>query len=128
MVSFFAFDTRPRIPAIWLICIMLPRAPELTMTQTGLVVGKLSTIAWLTSARARVQISMSSPRRSVSVMTPRSYWRSILAASSSCRSRIACFDGGVTTSSMAIVMPARVAQWNPADLRASSVAATCTLG
>ena len=61
-------------------------------------------------------------------MTPRSYCFSILAASASCRSRIACFDGGVTTSSMAIVMPARVAQWNPADFSASSVAATCTLG
>ena len=61
-------------------------------------------------------------------MTPRSYCFSMARASASWRSRISAFAGGVTTSSMAIVIPARVAQWNPADLRASSVAATCTLG
>ena len=36
--------------------------------------------------------------------------------------------GGVTTSSMEMVTPERVAQWKPVSLRASSVAATCTLG
>ena len=35
--------------------------------------------------------------------------------------------GGVTTSSMEIVTPERVAQWKPAALSASSVAATCDL-
>jgi hypothetical protein len=39
-----------------------------------------------------------------------------------------CFAFGVTTSSMEIVTPERVAQWNPAAFRASRVAATATLG
>ena len=61
-------------------------------------------------------------------MTPRRYCFSILSASFSYRSRISAFFGGVTTSSMAIVMPERVAQWKPADLRLSSVFATGTFG
>ena len=128
MISPFGLATSPRMPAICRICIMLPRAPELTMIQTGLVRGKLASISRATSLVALVQISISSCRRSSSVMTPRWYCFSILSASFSYRSRISCLRGGVTTSSIAMVTPARVAQWKPAALSASSVAATWTFG
>ena len=42
--------------------------------KTGLVFGKSSSIASATSLVAWVQISMSSWRRSSSVIRPRSYW------------------------------------------------------
>jgi len=44
------------------------------------------------------------------VITPRRYCFSIFSASFSYRSRISALFGGVTTSSIAIVMPDRVAQ------------------
>jgi hypothetical protein len=89
---------------------MFPRAPELTIMKTGFIFGKLASMARATSAVALVQISISSWRRSSSVMTPRWNCFSIFSASFSCLSRIAPFSGGVTTSSIAIVTPARVAQ------------------
>jgi hypothetical protein len=42
-------------------------------------------------------------------MIPLRYWVSTFDARFSCSSRIAAFDGGVVTSSMPIVTPARVA-------------------
>ena len=60
MVSFLAFDTRPRIPAICRICIRLPRAPESTIMKIGLVFGKFAYMASATSFVAWVQMSMSS--------------------------------------------------------------------
>jgi hypothetical protein len=51
---------QPRMPAIWRTCIQLPRAPEWTIMNTGLVRGKFSCMASATSLVARVQISMSS--------------------------------------------------------------------
>ena len=48
------------MPAICLICIRFPRAPELTIIQTGLVSGKAASMSCATSAVACVQISMSS--------------------------------------------------------------------
>ena len=39
---------------------MFPRAPEWTIIQTGLVLGKFASMASATSLVARVQISMSS--------------------------------------------------------------------
>ena len=80
IVSPLGFDTRPRMPAICLICIRFPRAPELTIIQTGLVSGKAFSMSWATSAVACVQISMSSWRRSSSVIRPRSYSRWTLSA------------------------------------------------
>ena len=60
IVSPLVLDTRPRMPAICRTCIWLPRAPELTIIQTGLVAGKAFTMSVSTSAVACVQISMSS--------------------------------------------------------------------
>ncbi len=60
MISPFGLATRPRIPAICRICIMLPRAPEWTIIQIGLAFSKFSSIALPTSALAPVQISISS--------------------------------------------------------------------
>ena len=60
MISPLGLATRPRMPAIWRTCIQLPRAPELTIMETGLVFGKASCIASATSLVASVQISMSS--------------------------------------------------------------------
>ena len=60
MVSPLGLETRPRIPAICLTCIWLPRAPELTIIQTGLVSGKAASMSCATSAVACVQISISS--------------------------------------------------------------------
>ena len=74
MISPFGLATRPRMPAICRTCIMFPRAPEFTIMKTGFVVGKFSSIASATSLVAWVQISMSSWRRSSSVIRPRSYW------------------------------------------------------
>ncbi len=61
-------------------------------------------------------------------MRPRSNWVCTLSARPSASTRISAFFGGVTTSSIEIVTPERVAQRKPASLRASSVAATCTFG
>ena len=128
MVSPLGLDTRPRMPAICRTCIGLPRAPELTIIQTGLVSGKAASMSCATSAVAWVQISISSWRRSSSVIRPRSYSRCTLSARFSYVSRIAALFGGATTSSIAIVTPDLVAQWKPASLSASSAAATSTLG
>ena len=80
MVSPFGLETRPRMPAICRTCIGLPRAPELTIIQTELVSGKAASMSCATSAVACVQISMSSWRRSSSVIRPRSYSRCTLSA------------------------------------------------
>ena len=52
------FDTKPRIPAIWRIWVMFPRAPEVTIMSMGLKRSALnsSTMAACTSAVASVQI------------------------------------------------------------------------
>ena len=73
MMSPRGLDTRPRMPAIWLTWVMLPRAPERTIMSMGLNFSLLrtSSIDSLTRPVASVQISMSSWRRSSSVMTPR---------------------------------------------------------
>jgi hypothetical protein len=128
MISPFGLATRPRMPAIWRTCIQLPRAPEWTIMKTGLVRGNASSIDLATSLVASVQMLISSWRRSSSVMSPRSYWLCTFSARASWRSRISCLACGVTTSSIEIVTPDRVAQWKPAALRASSVAATWTFG
>ena len=128
MVSPFGLETSPRMPAICLTCIWLPRAPELTIIQTELVSGKAASMSCATSVVACVQISISSWRRSSSVIRPRSYSRCTLSARFSYVARISALCGGAITSSMAIVTPARVAQWKPASLSASSAAATSTLG
>ncbi len=111
MISPFGLATRPRMPAIWRTCIQLPRAPELTIMNNPLVRGKCSRMAWSTEFVAWVQISMSSWRRSSSVMRPLAYWSSTFSALVSLSPRIRAFSAtGDTTSSMAIVTPERVAQ------------------
>ena len=52
---------------------MFPDAPESTIMKIGLVRSKFASIALATSLEACVQISMSSWRRSSSVIRPRSY-------------------------------------------------------
>ncbi len=128
IVSPLGLETSPRMPAICRTCIRFPRAPELTIIQTELVSGKAASMSLATSAVACVQISMSSCRRSSSVIRPRSYSRCTLSARRSYASRICALFGGATTSSIAIVTPALVAQWKPASFSASSAAATSTLG
>jgi len=61
------------MPAICRTCIQLPRAPEPTIRKTALRSGKFSRIASSTSLVAKVQMSISSLRRSSSVIRPRSY-------------------------------------------------------
>ena len=53
--------TRPRIPAIWVNCVMLPRAPEPTIMSMGLNLSSLNAccIAAMTSALASDQIRTS---------------------------------------------------------------------
>ena len=66
---------------------------------------RLTSMASRTSSVAEVQISTSFWRRSPSVMMPLRNWPSIFSASSSWRSRISFFSGGVVTSSMETVRP-----------------------
>ena len=80
MVSFLAFDTSPRIPAICRICMKLPRAPESTIMKIGFVFEKFACIASATSLVALVQMEMSSWLRSSLVTRPRSYCFWILSA------------------------------------------------
>ena len=128
MISPFGLATRPRIAEIWRSWSMLPRAPEWIMIHSGLPCGSEVSSSLATSLVALVQISISSPRRSSAVMRPRWYCLSIRSASFSYRSRISLLRGGCTTSSMPMVTPDQVAQWNPASFSASSVAASCTFG
>ena len=74
----------------------------------GLVGLKAASMASFTFSVASVQISMSSWRRSSSVMMPRRYWASTFWARFSCSSRIFCLLAGVVTSSTPTVTPARV--------------------
>ncbi len=60
IVSPLGLETSPRMPAICRTCIGLPRAPELTIIQTGLVSGNADSMSCATSAVAWVQISISS--------------------------------------------------------------------
>src|SRR5690606_12690012 len=80
-----------------------------------------------TSLVAWVQISMSSWRRSSSVIRPRSYWVCTLAALASYVSRKFALGGGVMTSEIATVVPDRVAQEKHMSLCASSEAARWAL-
>ena len=80
IVSPLGLETSPRMPAICRTCIGLPRAPELTIIHTGLVSGNAASMSCATSAVAWVQISISSWRRSSSVIRPRSYSRCTLSA------------------------------------------------
>ena len=95
---------------------------------TGLVGGKLSCIARATSSVARVQISMSSWRRSKSVIRPRAYCFSTFSAFSSAFASRPALAGGAMTSEMEMVTPERVAQWKPRALSWSSVLATSIFG
>ena len=77
--------TRPRMPAIWRIWVMFPRAPEPTIMSIGLnrwALNSFSIAAW-TSAVASVQMRTSCWRRSPSVMMPRRNCVSTLSACSS---------------------------------------------
>ena len=94
---------------------------------TGFVAGKCSFMASATSSVVRVQISMSSWRRSVSVIRPSSYWSWTAAARFSASSSSSAFLGGATTSSKEIVTPERVAHRKPRFLSSSRVAATLVL-
>src|SRR5690625_3322523 len=71
MISPCGLATRPRIPAIWRTWVQLPRAPELTIWLMAFSTGKFFCIASSILLVASVQISMSSVRRSMSVMSPR---------------------------------------------------------
>ena len=77
---------------------------------TGLVRGKFSCMAFATSSVARVQISMSSWRRSESVMSPRAYCFSTFSAFSSATPSSSALRGGLMTSEIEMVTPDRVAQ------------------
>ena len=67
-----------------------------------------SCMAFVTWLVASVQISISCWRRSSSVMMPRSYWLSTLAASPSNFSSRPALAGGVVTSAIEMVRPERV--------------------
>ena len=128
MISPFGLATRPRIAAICRSWSRLPRAPEWIIFHSGFSCGSAVSISLATSLVALVQISMSSPRRSSAVIRPRWYCLSIRSASFSYRSRISRLRGGAMTSSMPMVTPDQVAQWKPASLSASRVAASATFG
>ena len=77
--------TRPRMPAIWRICIMFPRAPEPHHHVDGVervgLRGLLHRAGAGPRSVASVQISTSFWRRSPSVMMPRRNWFSTFSAS-----------------------------------------------
>ena len=79
------------------------------MRKNGFSTEKFFSIAAETCAVASVQISMSSWRRSESVMMPRSNCFSIFAARSSAAASASPFIAGVSTSLKATVIPAMVA-------------------
>jgi len=82
-----------------------------------------SSMSSRTRSVASVQISMSSWRRSSSVMMPRRNWDSTFSARFSNSSRICCLRGGLSTSWMDTVTPARDAQWKPRVLSLFSTSA-----
>src|SRR5665647_2433453 len=128
MISPLGFATRPRMPAICRTCIQLPRAPELTMRNSGFLGSNASCMDLATTSVACVQTSMSSWRRSSSVIRPLSYRVWIFAARPSYSSRISALLSGVATSLIEMLSPENVAQWKPASLSASRLAATSTFG
>ena len=127
MVSPLGLATRPRMPAICRSWFMLPRAPELTIWAIGLVGGKLSFMADMTSSVVLVQISMSSLLNSSRSSVPRSRLFCLVFSSASASRSSSPLDAGVTTSAIEMVAPERVAQWKPRSFSASSTAATSTL-
>ena len=122
--------TTPRIPAIWRICIMFPRAPESTIMLTGLRSSSRSaaTIESCTSCVASSQVSISFWRRSPSEMIPRRNSRSVVWACRSRRSRIFGLSAGTLMSSREIVRPDCVAKRKHRSFRSSRLRATIALG
>ena len=123
MISPFGFAMSPRIPASWRICLNEPRAPELAIMKMGFRWSRLSCIAWPTSSVAAVHFSTTASLRSSWVIRPVSYCSWISATLDSNPSRIFSLSGGITTSFLEIVMPARLAKWKPSSLNASSTSA-----
>ena len=113
MISPFGLVTRPRMPAIWRICIQLPRAPESTIRKMVLSRWKFARIAWSTSLVASVQMSISSELRSASDTRPRSRFSCTWAALASNFAMISPLLGGATTSENAKVTPERVDHEKP---------------
>ena len=124
MISPFGLAMRPRMPASWRICLIVPRAPESAIMRIGLRRSKFFSIASATSSVAAVHLSTTASWRSSCVIRPMSYWSWISATSPSTLARIAPFSGGMITSFLEIVMPACVAYLNPRSLNASSTRAT----
>ena len=113
MISPFGLFTRPRIPAIWRICIQLPRAPESTIRKMVFRRSKFSRMALSTSLVASVQMSISSTLRSASETRPRSRFSCTWAAFASYVAMISALFGGATTSDSAKDTPDRVDHEKP---------------
>ncbi len=97
-ISPFGFAIRPRIPASWRTCLMLPRAPDWAIMKIGLNLSKFAAIASPTSSVARVQTSTIWRCRSSLVMRPRSYCCSIFSTSPSAFAMISPFASGTAAS------------------------------
>ena len=128
MVSPLGLETRPRIPATCRTCIGLPRAPESTIIQIGLVSVNAASMSCATSAVACVQISISSWRRSSSVIRPRRTRAGpCRRGSGRCPGFPACSAARPRPRSRSSPRP-----WSPSGSRrpcsASSAAATSTFG
>ena len=91
------------------------------MTEIGLPGGNAVAMALETLSVARVQMLMSSSRRSDSEIAPSATLESMLVDSASAPDRISALAAGVITSEIEIVTPDRVAQWKPSSLSRSSV-------
>ncbi len=81
MISPFGFAIRPRMPASWRICENEPRAPELAIMKMGFISSRWAYSASPTSLVARSQRPVTASWRSSSVISPSSYWASIVISS-----------------------------------------------
>ncbi len=120
MISPFGLAMRPRIPASWRICEAEPRAPEVAIIAIGFIGSRWPSSASPTSLVAESHSPVTSSWRSSCVISPSSYWLSIVATCSSYLARISALSGGVWASFLENVTPARVAYLKPTSLKASS--------
>ena len=74
MISPFGLAIRPRMPASWRICLIVPRAPESAIMKIGFRRSKFFSIASATSSVAAVHLSTTASWRSSWVIRPMSYW------------------------------------------------------
>ena len=83
MISPFGLAIRPRMPASWRICENDPRAPELAIMKMGFNSSRCSLSAFPTSFVASSHSFVTASWRSSWLISPSSYWPSMVASFSS---------------------------------------------